>query len=157
MHTPLVGRGKFWSISLNKTMLLVKDMHVFLPTLTVNSNLFPIRVTEMRCLSVSECLNLALKLPSLRVIYQHPDRKNSLRPQTWVSNCIIIFRTHVYITNRATVRTVVYTNRSPRSDTFINNSPSQQTGKHQAWNTLPNPYCHTHGYVDSGVRECHAV
>jgi len=157
MQTPLVGCGKFWSISFNKIMLSVTDKHVFLPNLTVNSNWFPVRATEMRRLSVSECLNVALKLSSLGVIYQQPGRKKSLRPQIRGSNCTIIFCIHVYRTNCATARTVFYTNRSLRSDTFINNSPSKQTEKHRAWNTLPYPYSHKHGNVDSGVRECYAV
>jgi len=36
-------------------MLSVTDIHVFLPNITVNINLLPVHVTEMRHLSVSEC------------------------------------------------------------------------------------------------------
>jgi len=124
MHTPLLGCGKFLSTSFNKIMLSVTDIHVFFTYITVNSNLFSVRVREMRYLSLRECLYEAFQLSSLGVIYQQPGRKKNLRPQTRVSNCTIIFRTHVYRTNCIAVRTVYYTNRSLRSDTFINNGPT---------------------------------
>ena len=114
---------------LPKLKLQPSYIHMFLPTLTADSNLFPIRAMEMRRLSVSECLNVALKLSSLGVIYQQPGRKKSLLPQTRVSNCTVINRIRVYRTNCATARTVFYISCCLRSDTFINNSPSKQKEK----------------------------
>jgi len=146
MYALLVGCGKFSSTSFNKILLSVMDIHLFLPNITVNSNIFYVRVTEMRHLSVSESSYAALKLASLGVICQQLGRKKHLRPQTRVSNCTFKFRIYVYRTNCITVRpcskqTALY------DQTYLQITVSVNRQK----NTERKIHCHIHTVTNTEI------